>query len=144
MCKADASIEVGGLILRENPLLTHQTSTSNKGLFGMFIALGVISAINAAAICALLPCGKHETMLFAVHAAEDSITVLGQSSIFFHAFNAHRWSGFVEGDIFPDGRRSIDNCAKGCFLFLAEQIVRVPIKFAGLSLSTEGSPSIDT
>ena len=88
-------------------------------------------------ICALLPCGEHKAVLFAVHPGKNRIAVLGKPVIFIHITDAHAGRSLIQIGIFPNSFCLLLYGIKSIAHFVGKIIQRGTVNISGLVLPSD-------
>ena len=97
------AMEIFRFFRLEQALFLEQPGAPDKGFFCICIIGRVIAAGHIATLFILIPCGKHETMVFTVRSGQDDIPILRQFPVIMDALCLHLWGCFIEAHILTDG-----------------------------------------
>ncbi len=97
------TIEIFSFCWLEQALFLNQPLTPDERFFCIFIIWRVIAAGHIATLFILIPCGKHETIVFTVRSGQDDIPILRQFPVIMDAIRLHLWGCFIETHILTNG-----------------------------------------
>ena len=86
-----ATIEIFCFCWLEQALFLDQPGAPDKRFFCICIIGRIIAAGYIATLFILIPCGKHETVVFTVGSGQDDIPILRQFPVIVDAIRLHLW-----------------------------------------------------